>query len=264
MNHLQAITFGALQGLSEFLPISSSGHLVLLKNLFGLENVPRLFDVLLHGATLLVIFFVFRRRIGELLSVLGRFMLRRSAPGDAPGIRIIGVLLLATVFTGVLGMLIKDLGIEAYPKAVSALFLVTAAVLILTRRFDGRSDEELPGVKEAAIIGIAQGIGVLPGISRSGITISAALFAGMNRKEAGEFSFLLAIPAIMGALVLSLKDARELTLMVSPGVLLSGLAAATLVGYISLRLLLRMIRGGRLYLFALYLIPLGLSGLFFL
>ncbi|MDR3201162.1 MAG: undecaprenyl-diphosphate phosphatase [Spirochaetales bacterium] len=268
MTTFQAILFGCLQGLAEFLPISSSGHLVLLKSLFGLEDVPRLFDVLLHVATLFVVFAVFRRRIAELFAALGRFLLRRRQEEDAPRLRLILAIIIATFCTGVPGVFLKDLGFESRPKIVSAFLLVTAIILLVTRFLEKREsaapEPKLPGIKEGLITGIAQGIGVLPGISRSGITISAALFAGVSRREAGEFSFLLSIPAILGALVLSLKDSGSLAAAVAPPALIAGLISAVITGYISLRFLLRLIQGGRLYLFALYLVPVGILGIIFL
>jgi undecaprenyl-diphosphatase len=264
MNHLQALLFGALQGVTEFLPVSSSGHLVVLKVLFGLEEVPVLFDVLLHIATLIVVCFVFREKIGELLGGLGRFILRKNRPDDKVLLRLSAVLLAATVCTGVLGLLIKDLGIEEYPKAVSALFIATGTMLFLSRRAGGIKGYSDLGLKEGIITGLAQGIGVLPGISRSGITISAALFSGLGRKEAGEFSFLLFIPAALGALLLSLKDAAKLRDMVPLDVMTLGFVTSAAVGFVSLTLLLKLVRQGKLAWFALYLLPLGVWGLFFL
>jgi undecaprenyl-diphosphatase len=278
MTAFQAILLGCLQGLAEFLPISSSGHLVLLKSLLGLEDIPRLFDVLLHAATLLVVLAVFRRRIAELFAALGRFLLRRRQEEDASRLRLILAIIIATFCTGVPGVCLKDLGFESRPKIVSAFLLVTALILLVTRFLEKResgapaagqpdmaqAETRLPGIKEGLITGIAQGVGVLPGISRSGITISAALFAGVSRAEAGEFSFLLSIPAILGALVLSLKDSGSLAASVTPPALIAGLISAALAGYISLRFLLRLIRGGRLYLFAAYLVPVGILGIIFL
>ncbi len=274
MTYLQALTFGLLQGITEFLPVSSSGHLVLLRTLFRLRDVPRLFDVILHGATLLVVFTVFRRRIGELLAALFRFLVRQGRPEDGPRLRLVGVILLATILTGVIGLSIKDIGAENHPKLVSAFFLVSAAFLVFSGRRptaggesprgENRGEAPGPGVKEAIVVGVAQGIGVLPGISRSGATISAALLTGMDRREAGEFSFLLSIPAVLGALILESRKLGELTAAVSPGPLAAGFAAAFITGFLALRLLLGLVRRGRLGWFALYLVPLGIGGLFFL
>jgi undecaprenyl-diphosphatase len=268
MTTFQAILFGCLQGLAEFLPVSSSGHLVILKNLFGLQEVPQLFDVLLHVATLCVVCLVFRRKIGELCAALGRFLTGRVREDDGRRLRLIVALIVATFVTGLIGFAIKDFGEGLGAKTVSALLLVTALILLVTR-FAEKPDAankaaETPGIRAGVITGIAQGIGVLPGISRSGITISAALFAGVSRPAAGEFSFLLSVPAILGALVLSLRHTQDLAQALPAEALAAGMVSAALVGWLSLRLLLRMIRGGRLYLFALYLIPVGILGLIFL
>lgn len=262
MNYVEAALFGALQGVAEFLPVSSSGHLAFLKVLLGFQDVPLLFDVILHIATLLVVFVVFRVRIIGLFAVLGRILLRRSTDADKPGIRLIIAILIATACTGVIGIFLKDLVSDEQPKIISALFLATAGILIAASRFGGRKGYESIGAREAVITGIAQGIGVFPGISRSGITISASLASGMSRQEAGEYSFLLSIPAILGALVLTLKDGEALGSVIRPDVLAVGFLSAVIVGYISLKFLLKLVRSGKLAWFALYLVPLGIWGLF--
>lgn len=264
MTLLQSILLGVLQGVAEFLPVSSSGHLVLARQVMQIESVPALFDVILHVATLMVIIVVFRKTVGRLLGVLGRFLVRRTKPEDKADLRLIGVLLVATFSTALLGGGISLLDVEGYPKVVSFLFLVTAVLLLIFRRFRGSRRFGDLKVKDGIITGLAQGVGVLPGISRSGITIAASMGVGMDRSLAGEFSFLLSIPAVLGALILELKDLGELTSTLTPGVMLGGFLAATAVGFVSLIFLLRLIRQGRLYFFAFYLIPLGLAGLFFL
>ena len=269
MTVLQAILFGCLQGIAEFLPISSSGHLALLKGLFGLEEVPQLFDVLLHISSLLVILGVFRRRIGSLFAALGRFLMRKKKDGDEQELRLIIAIIAATFLTGVIGLALKNFSANLPARAVAGLLLGTAGILLATRLREKKyapedAPAQGPGLRTDIIAGRAQGIGVLPGISRSGITISAALFAGVRRPAAGEFSFLLAAPAILGALLLSLRHTEELAAAVPPASLAAGMAAALLTSYIALRVLLRIIRGGRLYLFAFYLIPVGILGLIFL
>jgi len=262
MTFLQSVLLGALQGVAEFLPVSSSGHLVVARAFMGVKDVPPLFDVVLHVATLLVVIFVFRKTILRLLGVLGRFLARKGTPEDSPDLRLIGVVLLASVFTAVIGLAISALEMESHPRAVSALFLVTAGLLLLTRIFKGNRDYSRIGIREGVVTGIAQGLGVFPGISRSGITITAALATGMDRSRAGEFSFILSLPAVAGALLLELKDFGELSSAVPFTVLAAGFLTAVMVGLASLYLLLRLIRGGRLWLFSFYLIPLGLAGLF--
>lgn len=264
MTPLQAALFGALQGLTEFLPVSSSGHLAVLKHLWGLQEVPVLFDVLLHVATLLVTLFVFRRRVWNILRALfvGVFRPRSLTEGDRHHIRAAGVILLATIITGGLGFALKDL--EVPIRIVCVGFLVTSAILISTR-FIRLGSKTYGGIgwKEGILTGLAQGVGVLPGISRSGITISASLAVGMDRETAGEYSFVLSLPAILGALVLTLKDAGELGASVGPAALVAGVVSAAVVGLGSLLLLMRFVRSGKLYWFAVYLLPLGIAGLIF-
>jgi undecaprenyl-diphosphatase len=261
---IEAIIFGAVQGITEFLPVSSSGHLVLLKSLFELDAVPILFDVILHVATLLVVLIVFRRKIAAILLSLGRIVVRSPGEGDRENGRLFLVILVATAATALVGYAVSLLEMEGRPKIVSILFCVTGLILIGAHFLGGRKDYGNLGAKEGLITGVAQGIGVFPGISRSGITISASLLAGLSREKAGEFAFLISIPAILGAFVLELGDLSTLGTAVAAGPLVTGFAAAFLVGLLSLLLLLRLIRRGRLFFFAFYLIPLGVVGLIFL
>ncbi|MBI9102013.1 MAG: undecaprenyl-diphosphate phosphatase [Spirochaetales bacterium] len=264
MTIIQAVILGAIQGVAEFLPVSSSGHLVVLKSIMSLQEVPQLFDIILHFATLFVVIIVFREIIIRLIKVLFRFLTRNLREEDGGDLRLIGIVLLASVFTAALGFAIEALDMGTHPKIVSGLFLLTAAILITTRFTHGTREYADLKVKDGVITGIAQGFAVFPGISRSGMTIAAALGVGMDRKKAGEFSFILSLPAILGALLLEVKDFGTLLNTVSPLVLGAGFISAFVVGLFSLILLLRLIRGGKLYLFSIYLIPLGLLGIIFL
>jgi undecaprenyl-diphosphatase len=167
------------------------------------------------------------------------------------------------VVTGALGVGISGLEPGRYPTLVGILFIVTAAILVATRFASGSRGYAEMGPGRALLAGFAQGLGVFPGISRAGITISAGLLSGVARREAAEFSFLISIPAILGALVLTLRDVGELAATVPPASLLAGVAGSFAVGLLSLKLLLRLVRGGRLYLFALYLVPLGIITILF-
>lgn len=263
MSFIQSIFLGALQGITEFLPVSSSGHLVVLKGFMALEEVPMLFDVLLHVATLFVVLIVFRDRVGKILVSLGRTLIGRKNEEDLENLRLFGVILISTVITGVMGLGIEKMDPGSNIKLVSALFIVTGLILIWTRYMQGTINYGTIGVKQGLITGFGQGLGVFPGISRSGITISAALMAGMNREKAGEYSFLISIPAILGALLLELKDADTLFTAVAPLKVAAGFGSAFIVGLLSLLLLLRLIHRGKLFVFSFYLIPLGIAGLFF-
>lgn len=259
MTLLQSVFLGALQGLAEFLPVSSSGHLVVFRNFMDLGAVPILFDVLLHVATLLVVIIVFRKAIFELLVALGHFIIRKTDENDKINLRIILVILGASVFTAVIGLIIESFNVAQKPKLVSLLFLVTAVVLLLTRFIKtNEGGYEKAGFKTALITGLAQGIAVLPGISRSGMTITSSLFAGIGREKAGEYSFLLSIPAIAGAILLEIKDFDQLESSVSPIVMIAGMVAAFLVGFAAILFLLSLIRKNKLYYFSFYLIPFGI------
>jgi len=268
MNTLQSTLLGALQGVAEFLPVSSSGHLVLARHLWGLGDVPILYDVLLHVSTLVVVVVVFRRRIAAILGALGRWIAGLSKPGlrreaDGENLRLLGYIVLGSIPTAVVGLLISRVEdrVVGEPRVVAGLFLVTAAILLATLLARGAKGYRELGVLAVLGIGLAQGIGVLPGISRSGITISAALILGLSREKAGEFSFLLAVPAILGALLLQLRQADALFAQVRPLPLSAGVAASFVVGLAALILLLRLVRRGRLPWFAAYLVPLGVVGL---
>jgi len=263
MTILQALLLGALQGVSEFLPISSSGHLVLFRQVMGIEEIPVLFDVLLHVSTLLVICIVFRHRIGGVAAAVFRCIPGKTREEDKANMRLFIALVAATAVTAVVGLGISFLDVGRYPRIVSALFIVTALILIMSRFARGEREYGNLGVREGLITGFAQGLGVLPGISRSGIVISAALGAGIRRDRAGEFAFLISIPAVLGAFILELRDAGELASEVSAGSLAAGMLASFAVGFVSVLLLLRLLRRAKLHLFALYLIPLGVAGLVF-
>ena len=259
MSTVQSLLLGALQGVAEFLPISSSGHLMLLRNVMNLEDIPLLYDVLLHVSTLIVVVIVFRKKILSILSSIWRYLRRASTPEDRENLILTLYILVATVVTGGVGLVLS--GFEEVffrqPRLVSLLFLITALILISTLFGRSRRDYLQMGFFGALIVGLAQGVGVLPGISRAGITISVALLWGLDRQRAGEFSFLIAIPAILGALLLQLREAGSLLEVVDPAALVAGFAASFAVGLIALLLLLRVVRKGRLALFSIYLVPLA-------
>lgn len=274
MTAMNALVLGLVQGIAEFLPISSSGHLELFKEYLGLSEVPLLFDVILHLATLLVVLIVFRARIAAMFVALWKFatggfrMTRKTAGADGAAekvdenLPIILPFLIATAITAIIGVFIEKFVDQGGPVAVSIRLLVTAAILGLTALLKpGKRNISSIGAGRACLIGVAQGIGVFSGISRSGITISAGLFAGLDRGAAGEFSFLLSIPAILGAFLLTAGDAGAMTAAVSPVQLALAFVTAFISGFAALKLLLWLVRKGRLYWFAPYLVVVGALGL---
>jgi undecaprenyl-diphosphatase len=281
MTIIQGIILGSLQGIAEFLPISSSGHLAVAQNLFGLDNLPLLFDVFLHIATLAAVILYFRHQVWELLCAFGRWITRRPLSSkihgtsgltrtDEAGRRTVIAIIFATIVTGAIGVIVEKKLPELPIKAVSAGFIVTAVILIVSSLVEKKSAKndvpESRGIswKQSLVIGFAQGVGTFPGISRSGSTIAGGLFCGVNRADAGEFSFIVSIPAIIGAFILELKDIGDVSSSVGAAPVIAGCAAAFAVGYASLSWLMRLIRKGKLQWFACYLIPAGILGMLFL
>lgn len=284
MTVIQGILLGILQGIAEFLPISSSGHLAVVQKLFGLEEVPLLFDIMLHLATLLAVVLYFRKKIWTLLCVFGRLIARRPAPKtvneddllcgtEARGRMTILAVIITTVVTGAIGVFTSKLIPDMPVKVTCAGFIVTAILLVVSSIIERRnssavknSAEKNDGIKwyQAIVIGVMQGIGTLPGISRSGSTIAGSQLCGVNRAAAGEYSFIVSIPAILGAFLLELKDFAEVGSTVGAAPVIAGCAAAFAWGYISLAVLMKIIRKGKLEWFACYLIPAGILGILFL
>lgn len=282
MTIMQSFLLGLLQGVAEFLPISSSGHLILAQRLFNLKDVPLLFDVVLHVATLLAVVLFFKTRLAELLKAFLRWAANRpmtDIKGTSPltatdedARRTVEAVIFATIATGGVGVIVEKAVKDVNPAVVCIMFLVTAAILVLSafivkrRQTDGRSSALLvssPTLRMSMFIGIAQGIGTMPGISRSGITISAALLCGLKAEAAGELSFIVSIPAILGAFILQMKDAPKLAgLGVLP--LAIGALTAFVSGYLALVLLMRIIKRGRLAWFAVYLTAAAAAGLIWL
>jgi undecaprenyl-diphosphatase len=270
LNWIEAAVLGVVQGLTEFLPVSSSGHLVLFQHLFGLVEPELLFDICVHVGTLAAVLIVFYPDILELLKTLATLpgLARRSGSlralfADHPGIRLMTMIAVGCIPTAVLGIVFAKMAEALFGTIwlVGLALLVTGTFLWFTRQRKaiGRPIKEMT-LKDAFIIGLIQGMAIIPGISRSGATISAALYLGVDRELAGRFSFLLAIPAIIGALLLGLdSDAFQTTL--PAGTILIGSLAAAVVGYLALVVLLKMVKKGQLYRFAPYCWAVGAGAL---
>lgn len=299
MNFFHALILGVVQGIAEFLPISSSGHLAVLQNVFGLQEVPPLFDVILHIPSLLAVIIFFRKKIARLFAVLFRWILRKdasqepassetaSSEGDAFDLltgteklcrRTIIAVIATTAVTGAIGVFTSKLLPEFPVRVVCIGFLCTAALLIAQGIFSRRKilAEKNPesekksarastqgiSILQALAIGVAQGLGTLPGVSRSGSTISGAIFCGVPCAQAAEYSFIVSIPAILAAFVLELRDVQKMSAVGILPLVLS-CVACFLAAYASLSWLMKIIKKGRLEWFACYLIPLGILGLIF-
>jgi undecaprenyl-diphosphatase len=270
----RALMLGLIQGLTEFLPVSSSGHLVLGKAILGVESQGVVVEVALHFATFLAVLTMLRGLIGSLAAdgtrAAGAVANGRLTPGDflrTPAIRTVLFVVLGTIPAALAGVLLepKIEPLFGSPRDASFLLLVTGGILWATR-YVRASPRQLGGA-EATLVGLAQAVAILPGISRSGITIATALCRGVEEKRAAEFSFLLALPTIFGAAVLELPHIvdyfRAEDAAGQPGVLplLVGMLAAYVSGCVAIHLLFGSLRRGFFPRFAFYCWGLGLVGI---
>ncbi|MEM3699517.1 MAG: undecaprenyl-diphosphate phosphatase [Candidatus Bathyarchaeia archaeon] len=244
---IETIILGVIQGLTEWLPISSTGHLRLLEYFLGLE-VPILFDIALHIGTLIVILIYFKKEIKEVISALFRFDLKTENG------RLIPLIIVGTIPTALIGLIFGNAieKIFQVPLPIAAAFILCGIILYSTKA--GKERTESISYLNALMIGIAQGIAIAPGISRSGTTIAVALLLGIRREKAFQFSFLLSVPAILGAF--SLKAYTQAKALTSVGYgwteVLIGSVVAMVVGYLALKLLWKILAKQRLYFFAFY------------
>ncbi|MDR1648706.1 MAG: undecaprenyl-diphosphate phosphatase [Synergistaceae bacterium] len=255
----QTLCLSAVQGLTEFLPVSSSGHLALLQTAFGFSESALAFDILLHCATTLAVLIFFRKDIAAFLGQWCAGLVSKEAR-TAEGWRYGWAVLAGTVVTAAVALPLEG-PVEAAMRshfAVGAGLLVTAGVLCLAPLLPERKKEL--SLKAALVVGLVQGLAVFPGVSRSGTTIAAALFMGLTAPEAFRLSFLLSVPAIIGATLLEVPGLLEGS-SILPGGWLPALFAAFLLGYFSLTLLRRLVLSGRWAYFGIYCFFLGLAAI---
>ncbi|MCB9764550.1 MAG: undecaprenyl-diphosphate phosphatase [Alphaproteobacteria bacterium] len=247
---LAAILLGILQGLTEFLPVSSSGHLVLFQQWLHVPGDHILFDLVVHIGTLVPILFVYRE---DLLRMLRAPLDEKGPLSERPGTRLLLLIVLASVPTALIGLSLKDAFevMFADPAWLTLTFFITGVLLILTRyAAQGKTDETSMLWWQAVALGVAQGLAIAPGISRSGTTIAVALFLGMKREYAARFSFLMSIPAISGAFLLKARDADPTQIDV--GVMAAGALASLVAGYFALIVLIKLVKQGDFSKFAWY------------
>ncbi len=252
---LSAIVLGIIQGLTEFLPVSSSGHLVLTQTWLPTVGDPVAFDLALHLGTLVPVLIVYRN---DLLGIA-----RDAARGTSPlterrGLRLLAWMVLGSIPTAIIGIGFEEQFSLLFHNYITAgiAFAITGGILFATRYAPRGSDDELSMTWwQAMLIGLVQGIAITPGISRSGSTIAAALFLGMDRSYAARFSFLLSIPAIGGAFLLKLPDLELGDAGWQP--IAMGTLAASVSGYLALIYLIRLVRSGDFSRFCWYLWPLA-------
>ena len=251
MDPINLILLGLIQGLTEFLPISSSGHLVLGQHFLDIENSDILLEVVLHLGTLFSILVYYRRDIFELLQGIFR--------GDKERLRYGLMVGAATIPAVVFGLLLKD-ELEALflPQFVPYMLLITGAILFVTKY--ATNAQRKMTLKIALLVGCVQVFAMLPGISRSGMTISLAIFLGIHRGDAAKFSFFMAIPVLLGAGILQLREISELSPQILP--LILGFLSAFISGYIVIKWLIKILSNHHFWKFSLYCIFVGLICIF--
>lgn len=242
---IQALILSIVQGITEWLPISSSGHLAIFQNIFGFQNLP--FDVFLHFASILAVFVIFWKDIVKLFNFK-----------DKKNLKYLGLLILALIPAAIVGLLFKNqiAGFFSSTLYLGIFFMASGGIVYSTKFAKPKQGKEKPSWLDSIFIGLMQALAILPGVSRSGSTISGGMFRGLKKEEAVKFSFLLAVPVILGASVL---EAKDLVLQnMSFVLLLSSFVVTFLVSLIAIKVLLRIIRGNRFYLFGIYNFFVGL------
>jgi undecaprenyl-diphosphatase len=257
---IETLLLGLVQGIAEFLPISSDGHLALASMLFHVKDAGLTLNVLLHVGTLIATAVVLRERLGKAISAGFRALLKPSLFSSDAGGQDALFVVMASIPTAIIGLLLRD-DVERWtssPFVVGLGFLATGALLVSTRFFPPGAVEH-PSVRVALLMGIAQGAAVLPGVSRSGTTIALALFLGVQRGRAFELSMLMSVPAVLGAALLELPRAAGSFDSWGPGIL--GAVVACISGIFAMLFLRRMVVSGSFPWFALWVIPLGIATL---
>jgi len=268
MNSIESFILGVFQGFAEFLPISSSGHLVILQRLFNLTSDNIVFEVSVHFGTLLSVIAIYYLDLWKMIVSFfsGLFSKNfRSNFRHDEYFRLAVFVVIATIPAGIVGVVFNDFieSIFHSVRLVGIMLMITGVLLFLTRFV--KIQERKLGGWNSVMIGVCQAIAILPGISRSGATISAGLFCGISRMEAARFSFLLSVPAVFGAAILEGKDALAFGVPTLDFKILSiGLISSFIVGYLSLKLLLKIVQSGKFSWFAPYCLLVGFLTLLFL
>ena len=277
MNLIEAFILGVLQGITEFLPISSSGHLALGKILLGSEVESGItYEVVVHFGTLVSIIYYYRDELGRLLASGLRFLLNPVKEKENKDIHFLGMILISMIPAFIVGFTLRDKveAIFSNPLLVSIMLLVTGGLLFSTKFVQNRTQESdisnepsqnsttSIGIAKSFVIGFAQACAMIPGISRSGSTITIALWLGVNRKTAANFSFIMVIPVIGGAMLLQVLDLIELGVQGDAlQVLIIGFLSSVISGYFALKYLIIVLKKSGFYLFSFYCWAVGLVGI---
>ncbi len=287
MSLFESIVMGLIQGLTEFLPVSSSGHLALFRIAFGINTeIGSLFTVMLHLGTLLAIYAVYFRDINklfiesikmlfELISNIVTFVINVITRDDRPYNRIVRtqyrkfvvLVIVSTIPTGIIGIVGNDMVEKAESiLLIPGICLIITAVLLLISDFapEGYKKPGNVSYSNAFMIGIAQGLATMPGLSRSGTTIAACVLSGFDRAFAVKYSFIMSVPAVLGAAILKLKDIGEVASGndTQMSVLLIGTAVSAVVGYLAIKAMLLIVKNKKFIFFSLYCFVIGVASIY--
>ncbi len=269
MTLFEGIILGLVQGLTEFLPVSSSGHLAILQYFFGIDGDRILsFAVLLHLGTLLSLFAVYYKDLWLLILELGMVIKDlfsgRGLRMEDNEIRKLGVMIIvATIPTAIAGLLFNDFftGLYSSIRAISVCLIITGTILWSAERMSGRKGKRIGSMKvrDAVLVGIFQSLAITPGISRSGATIVGGLFAGFDKDLAVRFAFLISVPSILGAAIIESPEAfsqgMDKDLLVP---VMAGIAVAAISGFAAIKTMIRIVSGKKLYIFSFYTWAVGI------
>lgn len=263
MNNFQAVMLGLIQGIAEAFPISSSAHLRLYKFFFNVENSPFIFDILLHIATLVSICIIFRKKIIELIFSFFHYTTGKVQENDTKNMNLILTMIIATIITAIVGFSLKDFtkNLKIGKDIIGIVAIIIGFVITSTMLFASKKlrIKKKPNILITSILlGLFQGIAVLPGISRSGMTISILLILNFLEEEACQTSFILSIPSVLGALLLELRKSALDIHSIGTTPLALGMLVAFVTSLVSFSILLVIIKNKKFYLFAFYLLPLAI------
>ncbi|TSA25065.1 undecaprenyl-diphosphatase UppP [bacterium] len=265
MTALKSIILGIVQGLTEFLPVSSSGHLVIFQKLLKFNDPSVLFEIAVHLGTLVAVIIYFRKDIWEIIQSI--FNWRKDAPKNIKyAHHLLFHLIIASVITAIIGFAFKDIFESLFENTVLVGFMliITGGILFASDKIRNTTKKKM-SVPSSLLVGFAQSIAIIPGISRSGATITTGIFTGRTRDLATRFSFLLSIPAILGATILKIKNMQSA--MSSSEVVLNfilGGIVAAIVGYFAISFLIKMIKQAELFYFSIYCWIIGIITIFFI
>ena len=261
MELYQGIILGIVQGLTEFLPVSSSGHLVLGQIFFGITQSQIIFDISVHMGTLIAVLLVYASDIMAMLTSVIRFLVKAISFKpfvflfrEDKNLTMAGLIMIGSIPTALIGLFLKEFENVLFTSKVlvGCMLIVTGTILWISKSYYfTKNSKTRPDIKKAVLIGICQGIAVIPGISRSGSTIAAGMFLGLDRHKAAKFSFLLSVPAILGAQILSIKDMMTSDVNIDSITIYAAITSC-ITGLFALKILLNLVHSGRFHLFAPY------------